>query len=124
MSDLTAEDYTRVAVAIGMRHFTLDLGGRMMWCHEARRCVPYSDLPAYLAEPAQMSRIMEELKGLPGHGWLIERFDDPDGPEWVVTRLGEDDDGDSWYFPRGAARAGEAVRDCAARALRPDSSHG
>jgi hypothetical protein len=119
MTDLTAEDYARLAEAIGMRRdFRTLSGGRDIWCDPVDPKLGGINIPAYLAEPNQMARIMA-LRNLPGHGWLIERTDDPDDVEWGVSRQENNDDGGDWYYPTGAHSIGEAVRDCAAECLRP-----
>jgi hypothetical protein len=106
------EDYARLAEALGMttKH-PPDFGPRREWC-DPHFSNYFSDdaLPAYLAEPAQMSRILRA--GLLGFvGWLIEEA----GKGWLAR---------VWNLATGeaiecrAATPEEAVRDCAALALR------
>jgi hypothetical protein len=67
------------------------------------------DLPAYLAEPAQMSRILRAQ--LPGTEWILQRWRDE---KWMARRwLAEGGIAVSW-----ADTPEEAVRDAAALALR------
>jgi hypothetical protein len=111
MSDLTAADYGRVAEAIGMwqsgwhwlepedRDSRIEIG-----------CTA-GELPAYLAEPAQMVRIMETLK-------VSVRFDVEWG-HWIAETLNATGEGCHWVHGVAQDKPGLAVLDCAARALRP-----
>jgi hypothetical protein len=118
VSDLTAEDYARVAVAIGMEKYQSLLDDLWYWKDPAGPPATYlgengvtADLPAYLAEPAQMVRIMEELK-------VSVRFD-VELCHWIAEALNATGEGCHWVHGVAQDKPGLAVLDCAARALRP-----
>jgi hypothetical protein len=111
VSDLTADDYARLATEIGMVA-SRPVDGAYTDPTQPKGWHVF-DLPGYLAEPAQMVRIL----ALPMRGdlWEIE----PDGARWAVSRVAWDDYEPSITDSGFAQTIGEAVRDCAARALRP-----
>ncbi len=120
MSDISADDYARLATEIGMVRQAATL-----WNDPQQDdAVPDYYLASYLAEPAQMERILK-LDGLPGDEWLIERHTDPDDDEWIVSRqarytvASDFEDATDYWGTSGGDTVGAAVRDCAARALRP-----
>jgi hypothetical protein len=113
VSDLTADNYARVAEAIGMRESATGYG--MVYHDPATpwHRDPWSaaELPTYLAEPAQMYRIMEELK-------VSVQFD-VEMCHWTAEALNATGEGCHWVHGVAQDKPGLAVLDCAARALRP-----
>ncbi len=114
MSEITLADYARLAEAIGMKRQTEWRTNKRVWYDGGKPiCTEDSGLlEDYLAEPAQMSRILRAE--LPGDQWLLNNHHIRTS-EWVVTRSS------AHYGLVGSAIADtpeKAVRDCGALALR------
>jgi hypothetical protein len=111
VSDLTAEDYARVATEIGMVRLRPEISGLDWHDPVSRAFLTESGLARHLAEPAQMVRIMEELK-------VSVRFD-VELCHWIAETLNATGEGCHWVHGVAQDKPGLAVLDCAARALRP-----
>jgi hypothetical protein len=119
VSDLTADDYARVATEIGMV-CECEAGGfwrEALGVGRSGIVALDADLPAYLAEPAQMVRILNWLRD---HDHLpVLTLNPEDGrEEYWICEMADLSTLDRPVFAIGQD-PGEAVRDCAARALRP-----
>jgi hypothetical protein len=111
VSDLTADDYARLATEIGMV-CECEAGGfwrEALGVGRSGIVALDADLPAYLAEPAQMVRIMDSMP------MRLNPMVTAGQRRWYAEHRGDE----VVFWAACADTPGEAIRDCAARALRP-----